>query len=342
MFKEQYTQIYNGVKPDKNLIQTVMNEVEKKEKNRKKHFLFCKPVIAIISVFLFFGLAMPVLAANVEPIYQLMYLVSPNVAQFFMPVQKSDEDNGIKMEVVSAYIHENKAEIYITMQDLISDRIDETTDLFDSYDIRHSFDSSAHCQRVGYDKNTKKVTFLITIDISGANKIIGDKITFSVKEFLSHKKTYKDISIPIDLSTADIAENTQLVSSSGGGGVDVDFKTEITALTPTKPLNNFIVDGIDITGIGYINGKLHIQSAVKDRLNNGNYGSVYLKDNNGNKLNYSSIFYFLNQNEKHEQIDYCNYIFDIPQSEIGNYTAYGDFVTSSMNTKGNWRVTFSL
>ena len=36
------------------------------------------------------------------------------------------------MEVISINIHENEAQIYITMQDLIGDRIDETTDLNDS------------------------------------------------------------------------------------------------------------------------------------------------------------------------------------------------------------------
>jgi hypothetical protein len=35
-------------------------------------------------------------------------------------------------------------------------------------------------------------------------------------------------------------------------------------------------------------------------------------------------------------------VFDIPQSEISNYTLYGYFVASGMLTKGNWKVTFPL
>ena len=54
--------------------------------------------------------------------------------------------------------------IYITMQDLTEDRIDGSTDLFDSYSINRPFDSSAHCERVRYDESTKTATFLITID----------------------------------------------------------------------------------------------------------------------------------------------------------------------------------
>ena len=135
---------------------------------------------------------MPALAARVEPIYELMYMISPTIAQFFMPVQKSDEDNGVKMEVVSAHIHDNVAEIYIIMQDLTKSRIDETTDLFDSYSINRPFDSSSHCESVGYDKNTKTATFLITIDEWGNKDIAGytlhgDFVTSGMESHISFR-----------------------------------------------------------------------------------------------------------------------------------------------------------
>lgn len=68
-------------------------------------------------------LAAPVMASNLPAIYQLMYLVSPEAAQFFVPVQKACKDNGIRMEVVTANIHDNTAEIYITLQDLTGDTL---------------------------------------------------------------------------------------------------------------------------------------------------------------------------------------------------------------------------
>lgn len=102
------------------------------------------------------------------------------------------------------------------------------------------------------------------------------------------------------------------------------------------------IDGIDLTGVGYIDGKLHIQTAVKESLDNDNHGFFYLKDVSGNKVDSSYTFSFSNQNEQPGRVDYCNYVFDIPQDEISNYTLYGDFVTSGMKTEGNWRVTFPL
>lgn len=165
MFRKQYNQLNKQVSPNENLLRDTINQAKKFERKcDNKVYLFRKPAIALVSICLCLFLSIPALAATVEPIYRLMYMVSPTVTQFFMPVQKSDEDKGIKMEVVSAYIHDNVAEIYITLQDLTEQRIDETTDLYDGYSINRPFDSSAHCERVGYDESTKTFTFLITIE----------------------------------------------------------------------------------------------------------------------------------------------------------------------------------
>jgi len=79
-----------------------------------------------------------------------------------------------------------------------------------------------------------------------------------------------------------------------------------------------------------------------DRLKNDNHGSFYLKDIDGNIVDYNYNIYFVNQYEQPGRIDYCEFVFDIPQEKIGSYTLYGNFVTSGMITEGNWRVTFPL
>lgn len=345
MFRGKYKHMIDQVHPSNELLCDVLKSVHSRDK--KKNVLissFRKPVTAIIALCICISLAIPVLAATVEPIYQLMYMVSPSIAQFFMPVQRSDEDNGIKTEVVSAYIHDNVAEIYITMQDLTGDRIDESTDLYDSYSVNRPFDSSASCQRAGYDEKTKTATFLITIYEWGDQKIAGDKITFSVKEFLSHKKNYDNIEIPIDLSSVTSAEITRKVYTSGGGGKNHHTdEGESIVLVPSQAITGFPVDGIDITAIGYIDDKLHVQMALNNCLKNDNHGSFYLKDTDGKKVEGSYNIYFTNQYEHQEdRIDYCEYVFDIPREEIKGYSLYGDFVTSGMMTEGNWKVTFPL
>ena len=252
------------------------------------------------------------------------------------------------MEVVSAFIHGDTAEIYITLQDLEGDRIDGTTDLNDSYSIRRAFDSSAGCRRVGYDSASGKATFLIAITEWGNHKITGNKITFSLREFLSHKREYKDLPLQVDFSS--VGKGTEMHPSqlTGGSGPEIEsFFPEHQAplsakvLQPSAPMA-FPVEGIDFTGIGYIDGKLHLQTAVTNNLEKDNHGYFFLKNQNREEIRCSYHLSFLEYNEAGERIDYNEYVFDIPQADISQYELYGYFVTCDTLTKGDWRVTFPL
>ena len=140
MFREKYRSMNEQISPDRELVNKIIHSLDgpKRETNKAK-IIFRKPIIIVAMIMLLVLTATPVFAAKVPAVYELMYLVSPTVAQFFMPVQKFCENNGIKIEVVSSYIHNDTAEIYITMQDLIGERVDETTDLNDSYSINRPF-----------------------------------------------------------------------------------------------------------------------------------------------------------------------------------------------------------
>ena len=68
------------------------------------------------------GLAMGVICLDLVGDFighHWLYPLTQNRVLFRLPVQKSYENNSIKSEVVSAYIHNNTAEIYITMKTLL-------------------------------------------------------------------------------------------------------------------------------------------------------------------------------------------------------------------------------
>lgn len=150
------------------------------------------------------------------------------------------------------------------------------------------------------------------------------KITFSLREFLSHKVLYKDIPISINLSRVQTItdNNTQKVAPFGGGGIDyMSIKEQyITALIPDEPMQEFSVDGINSTGIGYIDGQLHIQTEISDYLNNDNHGFFYLKDEADNIINCSYNYYFSNDGGQSGAIYYCEYVYNVSQDEIGKYS----------------------
>ncbi len=309
-----------------------------------KRISFRRAVALVAAIILCITLSVPVLAATVDPIYLMVYCISPSLAQMLKPVQLSCEDNGIKMEVESAYIYENEAHIVVSMQDLEEDRIDQTIDLYDSYRINRPFGSTGSCSRIGYDEEAGKATFLITISQWGDQKIGGDKITFHVREFLSHKQQFEG-EIPLDLSTVTTATKTQKKNYTGMGFNSMLYTEEAIreerCLVPSDDYGEFVIDGIELTGYGYIDGKFHIQVGIPNRLENDNHGLFYVFDENGEKK-YCDYNISWKETVDETVVTYEEYIFDIPPEEMKKQKLYGEFITSQGTTKGNWQVTFPL
>lgn len=349
MFRKNYNQLNSQIIPSEDLIHNTIKATKKLESQMKPRALikWNKPALAIISIFLCLTLGVPVLASHFSPIHELMYWVSPSFAQFFMPVEMSDIDNDIELEVVSVYLQEHTAEIYLTLEDLSGNsRIDETTDLNNSYSIHKSFTSVAGCQLLGYDEATQKATFLISISEYIMEDITSDKITFSINEFFSNKDSYEDHLIPITLASLPTDNKYQSIRANGGSGIDankyVDFEKDLSALIPTTYDISLPLDNVFLTGVGYIDGKLHIQSSVKSSSNNYSKKVFHLKDIDGNRVDSIYTFSFTHQNNNDEDYDYNNYVFDIPQEDIGKFTLHGDFESPGIKTKGNWKVTFPI
>lgn len=300
------------------------------------------------------NVSLPVLAGTVPSIYELMYLMSPAVAQFYQPVQMADEYDGIRMEVVAAYIHEETAEVYITLQDLEGDRLDETTDLYDSYSIHMPYSAIGSCQKVGYDPESHTLTYLITVTQEEGRKLEGEKLTFSVGGYLSHKQNYENIEIPIDLTQVMDAQY-QYVDSPANGGTLTGYSGTMTdmseilanemegypVLVPQPADPEFPVEGVNLTGIGYIDGKLHIQYAVENPLENDNHGFFSLQNEAGETIEEVGSVSF-REGTGENRIDYRDSVFLIPQEELQNYRLYGDFVISEGFHEGNWQVTFPI
>ena len=293
------------------------------------------------------NVSLPVLAGTFPTVYELMYLVSPAVAQFYQPVQLSDEHDGIRMEVVAAYIHEETAEIYITLQDLEGDRLDETTDLYDSYSIHMPYSAIGNCRKVGYDPESGILTYLITVTQENGRKIEGEKLTFSVGGYLGQEQEYEKIEIPIDLTQV-TEESYQYVDTPARGGTMMGYSGLAAIMSGTYPVlvpqpadPDFPIEGVKFTGIGYVEGKLHIQYAVYNALNNDNHGSFFLQNEAGEMLQEAGSISFYEGSGK-KRIDYRDSVFLIPQEELQNYRLYGDFVISEGFHEGNWQVTFPI
>lgn len=308
-----------------------------------------KYLIAAAVLLLCISATVPVLAAYVPGTYEILYMVSPAIAQKLKPVQLSCEDNGIRMEVLSASIEGDSAHIYIALQDLEGERIDETTDLFDSYRINRPFDCSATCQMVNYDDTTRTATFLISITQWGNVEIEGSKLTFSVDCFLSGKEHIAGVLPDIHLTEADFTPETRPVYDSLRGYTVPENvpEGELTGNGLEKadylvPQSSGIIspaDGVAITAVGYIDGKLHIQTYYEDIHHTDNHGYLYLKDKNGTIIypSYSVSFW-----DEEQRGSYDEDVFDISADALTDFSLYGEFWTCDTLIEGDWQVTFPL
>ncbi len=349
-FKETYRHLNDAIVPDPKMAEHLLKKAgtqPSKQMVKKRGPSWFKTAAAILLLCAGLNISITVLAAHVEPVYQFLYLLSPRAAQYFMPIRMISEDQGIRMEVVSASVHENTAEIYISLEDLTGDRIDETTDLYDSYSIHRPFASVGTCERAGYDPVSGKAFFLITLqeqtDDWNGHPIQGDKITFSVAEFLSRKSTYEDLIVPMVLTDIPEEPPVKEVTLNGCSGdfeaFDIDHVTN--ALVPNTIVDILPSDGITLTAVGWKDGMLHIQTALKDRMENDNHGYLWLENENGKQHSVYSIS-FREELDNGHTVTYDEQIFDVSMEELSDCTLHGYFVISGQKTTGNWQVTFPL
>lgn len=343
-FREKYNAMQRDVRPDAPLLQRTRAAAQKAPARPRR----LRPLIALAAVLVCLALAvpafaMPALAADPDG-YALLYSISPAAAQFFKPVNRSDEDNGIRLTVDSVYLHSDTVEIYVSLQDLTGDRLDETTDLFDSYRINRGFDCSATCSLAGYDAQTRTARFLISITSFDGQDIEGDKLTFSLNRLLTGKVETEGAVTGLDLAAAQAEPATQRAALSGFGGSSADvLRSKIDGsntadmLVPTGTLAA-PTPGVAITAMGYVDGLLHIQVLYENILETDNHGQLWL-ESGAERIECLGTLSFFGENGSDS---YEDYYFDVTPAQLADCTLYGSFVTADTLIEGSWEITFPL
>ncbi|MGN0477876.1 MAG: DUF4179 domain-containing protein [Hominenteromicrobium sp.] len=334
MLKDQYRRMNEQIAPDEALIRETASAAARTAVHIRKARI--RPILVFAALLVCFALAVPVFAASPAG-YKILYSISPAAAQYFKPVNQSCEDNGIRMTVDSVYLSENAASFHISLQDLTGDRIDETTDLLDSYTLYSVFDYSTSCKLIQYNRQTRTAKFLVSIFAPDGHPIEGDKLTFSLRRFLSGKQEFEGELSGIDLT--DVTRSSRTISAElrGWNGCR-PHSDRFTALPPGEPLYS-PVSGVDVTGLGYVDGKLHIQLCYADVLQTDNHGYIWLQTADGTKISDIGSGSFWDDKRKN---CYEEYIFDVDPEQLASCTVYGYFVTCDALTEGNWEITFAL
>ncbi len=289
------------------------------------------------------SLSIAVAAGNMAA-YDVLYAIYPEIAVKLMPVSAGCEDGGIRMGVEGVSIRDSCAYVYISMHDLEGKYIDESIDLFDSYSIHTNADQTGGCTLVDYDEETRKATFLITIQNMDGTPIEGSAMTFSVSQFLSGKSELQEeltqIS-PDGISEATETQKEESLTIRGGSYTDESavegMKQEYLCVDESKL---FVpMPGVTVTNYGFINNKLHVQVYYEDILQFDNHGYIYLVGRDGKEVcpQNSTAFW-----DEERRGSYEEYIFDISADKINEYAIYGHFFTCQNLVKGDWEVSFTI
>ena len=122
-----------------------------------------------------------------------------------------------------------------------------------------------------------------------------------------------------------------------GEQTTMKWKTIFRALKTTGILCSPIAE-VDITAMGYVDGKLHIQVKYEDSLETDNHGYIYFKNDKGEEIHCIANIAFSTDSEHQER--YVEYVYDLSDVDLTQYKVYGYFVTSDIHIEGNWSVTF--
>lgn len=347
-FQKIYHEINEPVLPTPELIQKTLSQIQTQESGSRKQSQQSRrfPIrrLAILAAVLVICLTVPALAAQTEAGYQLLYAAAPAVAQFFQPVQLRMEGNGVVMEVQSVRVENDTAQVYLTLS---GDSVDESCDLYDSYNFHLPFDQIGHCEQIDYDPDTHTAVFLATTQtMDGVPISVGDKMTFSVDCFLSGKQKIENLAL--DLNLADYFSEAPVTDAFSSSGFSAQSEEEIERLKDTPmllPGDHSIaepVKNLPITAIGYVDGLFHVQIQQVNNLELDNHAHLWLEDAAGNRLDAITIASFSNFAEGDARLDYEDFCFEISPENLKDYQIHGDFWISEACIHGDWRVTFPL
>lgn len=365
------------VTPHYDFKKEVRNKIITKQQPRitrkKRNIGLIATVIVILSV--------TVLASTIPSISRLVSIISPEMAVFLQPIHekskaeitpkieikpeegvlaeqesgKSKEtlgaiSEGIEIKPLAVVNDDDMMIIYLTIQDLIGDRINEVLSVQEYFVEGGTINN---CQLIDYDKESR--TAIVQLTTQGGEKLNNTSIELEIKSLLTGRKELEQLPIDIDLSEIIEISDSQAVWMSradtmGGGGTGeawniLEEAGRIKVLKPNQmQLDIPEIEGVIISNIGFIDRKLHIQTKWetndKDR-----HGYFYLADKEGKKIKKKeNNFYFgVDENDTIQfGREYIEYILEISKEQVKDTKLQGYFAEDGEVIEGKWNIEIDL
>lgn len=192
-------------------------------------------------------------------LYGWLSEVAPPIAHLISPRHSSDEENGVRMKVVSATLDGNVMEVEVTFEDFEYERFNEHTIPY-GWNIAELTSYSRELTACSYDEETRMLTCLFRFTYSRDQELLEQlrSPTFYV-ERLERDDDSEIAELPVDITLTDSSR------------LDIKFH-EYRGASLQEPIGLSLVqlqEGREITGMTIIDGDLHVQIRHNEDIASG-------------------------------------------------------------------------
>lgn len=313
-------------------------------RRRYRKFIYI-PVTVALFLCIFAGAAA---AMGILDLNSVLHFLGVDRIAILQPVHQVSEDQGIRVKVIGAVRDGDTTEVYVSVSDLISNRIDESLDI---YDYRLTGGNASNAQIVYYDKAAK--TAIVRFVTQG--KVSTNRMTVRINTLMSGAAREDGYPVPVDWNSLLQRKeknsyemlNSDQISGLGGdiaNGMDTDSFQVLR-----RDQTNIAVQGVNwmhISNIGFVNGKLHVQINPDNEMGGYNHGFFYFIDEQGHKLdipeNSISYGHYMKDGVGYGG-DYIEYIYDLSSVKaLNKLRLQGSFTNIGEVIQGKWEASFDL
>lgn len=335
--KNAFERMNAHIVPDEHLDSRVLDQAVKSKKPKARF----RPLIAVAAMLVLILSATPIMAARIPMVNDLLYTVSPELAEKYAPVQLSASANGITMEIVAAKVTDAAAEFVLKIEGeaLANKTVAPILTIKDYHGYTHTDGESLNDYEGVQEDREKGIwyfQYVVTYhDGTPVTEILRDNITVKLSGVdLSDLGREEGIEVPViftDYEQITVKHDRALYDygfSRFGCGygdeayADIMDQEEYVLMTPGESVYD-VTDKLALTGAAYIDGKLHVQMAATDCIVNHkvewDYWRPYFVDAQGNKIRELYHNSFAMEHDGHET-EYTECVYDIPEAELENYT----------------------
>ena len=250
------------------LAQRILNQERTEQPVMKKKISFA----FILAMILLLAFAATAIAGSVnEDFNAWLYRIWPEAATTLMPVNMSCENNGIRLEIISAVADGEELYITYSMEDLEKDRLNTECSPVMYVDDARSYDWESSFEQPIRDEATGKIIFGEHFTYNGNITAADNVLNAHIHSFISLRQTalvdlfpyleqfgseVKTATVPEGAGTlwrADVYAEQDVEKRSGSVPADTQV------INPAYSREIRLADTVFLSGIGMVDGRLHVQ-----------------------------------------------------------------------------------